>query len=161
MYSKALSNKNSLAIPIGLWQALILDLRKRGNNVRESGAFLLGKPTEYTLTKHICYDDLDPNSLETGMVIFDSRGFMPLFEYCSSNGLVVYADIHTHPRNRTDQSEYDRTNPTIAIAGHMCLIVPNYAQSNFADFNGVGIYEYESNYKWKKHSIKSEKIECH
>jgi hypothetical protein len=33
----------TIKIPVWLWAGLIFDLRRRGNGVRESGAFLLGR----------------------------------------------------------------------------------------------------------------------
>jgi hypothetical protein len=35
----------TITMPLLLWAALVLDLRKRGQGRRESGAFLLGQQT--------------------------------------------------------------------------------------------------------------------
>lgn len=149
MSSNQQAKVSRLVIERELWQRLILDIRERGANVRESGAFLLGKPNQNEVTHYVCYDELDENALETGMIIFDSVGFVNLIKYCHTHGLVVLADVHTHPKNRTLQSEFDRTNPMIGIKGHIALILPNFATGNLENLDGVGIYEYVSQLKWK------------
>ena len=64
-------------IPVGVWRRLIKDLRRRGHGHRESGAFLLGTrgPKQDVVRAYVCYDDLDPQALDTGIVIFGSAGF--------------------------------------------------------------------------------------
>ena len=148
----------SLIINIELWEQLIIDLRKRGNNERESGAFLLSLSGERTIVEYICYDDLDPIALSTGMVTFHADGFVELFKYCADKNLRVIADVHTHPHRNTNQSELDRTHPMMAVAGHVALIIPNYAQGNSKTLRGVSTYEYVTNFEWKKWKPSSKKI---
>ncbi len=63
----------SLNISYWLWMALVRELRKRGYGERESGAFLLAKHGSPHVTKFICYDDLDPTALDTGIIVFHVR----------------------------------------------------------------------------------------
>lgn len=147
-----------LNIPKTIWKNLIFELRKRGNGKRESGAFLLGNPQERIITNFCCYDDFDPSALESGMIKFNSNGFIPLLTFCEKNQLVVYADVHTHPYKWTQQSELDRTNPMVAVPGHIALIVPCFAKKNARTLAGVGIHEYIKNYRWNQWAVNSGKI---
>jgi proteasome lid subunit RPN8/RPN11 len=137
-----------LRISIWLWMRLIRQLRKRGYGRRESGAFLLCKQGSRRITKFICYDDLDPTAMDTGIIVFHGAGFVPLWEYCRHAQMVVVADVHTHGDEWTGQSDADRTHPMIGKMGHVGLIVPHYAQRNLLSLAGVGIYEYAGNHQW-------------
>ena len=132
-----------------LWFKLIKQLRKKGANRRESGAFLLGTVGQYKISEFICYDELDPNCLSNGMIEFDGSGYVPLWKYCEDNKLTVLADVHTHPNKWTGQSLLDQKYPMIKQRGHIALIVPEFAIHIFQFLNGVGIYEYLGNSEWK------------
>ena len=144
-------NSKSLRISVWLWFRLILQLRRRGNGERESGAFLLSKNGSHRITRFLCYDDLDPQALEAGIIVFHGVGFVPLWDLCRRDNLRVVADIHTHGDNCTSQSEADRTHPMIGQKGHVGLIAPYFAQRNLFTLNGVGLYEYIGNHQWNKH----------
>ena len=73
-----------------LWQRLCARLRERGRNAtRESGAFLLGYRTNgrARVTDFILYDDLDPRTLDTGIVHFDGRYFGALWDICKQRSI--------------------------------------------------------------------------
>lgn len=133
------------------------DLKRRGKNVRESGAFLLSSHDSKTVKKYICFDDLDPTCL-TGMIEFKNAGFQKLWNQLEKEKLVVLADVHTHPSSWTGQSEYDRTNPMISMRKHIAIIVPHYAKKIFPLKKGIGVYEYMGNYTWKNLNSKSIQI---
>ena len=144
-----------LNISQSLWRNLLSDLRQRGGGKHESGAFMLAKTGSREITTFICYDDLDETALETGIITFHATGFVKLWSHCQQHGLVVVADVHTHPTDWTDQSESDRTHPMVAVKGHMALILPDYAAPNLLPLNGASVYEYRGNHKWKTHKSKS------
>jgi proteasome lid subunit RPN8/RPN11 len=158
MKSYTLQGNIRLIISKSLWRNLILDLRRKGMGKRESGAFLLGAPANKQVTEYICYDDLDPKSLDKGYIYFTEKGFTPLWARCKKNNVQVLADVHTHPGTWTGQSELDRTNPSIPIKGHLSLIIPRFAKKNLESLKGVGIYEYETNFKWKSLELKDKVI---
>ena len=139
----------SLKLPTLLWRRLLKELRERGQGERESGAFLLGKPARRRITRFICYDDLDERALETGIITFHAAGFVRLWEICKREGLIVFADVHTHPTDWVEQSRSDRTHPMVAQPGHLALILPNFARRNRSALNGAAVYEYLGNHKWK------------
>lgn len=129
-----------------------MELRRRGEWRHESGAFLLGSRCgeQRTIKRFIYYDDLDPNCLDTGIVIFDGTGYGPLWQLCRATGLSVVADIHTHP-GLARQSPADRQHPMVAVSGHIALIVPEFAQ-RLVHSAELGIYEYRGEHRWLDHS---------
>lgn len=139
-----------LQIPILLWLRLVRDIRRRGQGHRESGAFLLGKRGESgDMTKaYVCYDDLDPRCLDSGIVDFTAVGFAALWTRCRELDLEVLADVHTHSNERPRQSETDRLNPMLPEIGHMAFILPRFAGTWGWRFRNVAVYEYKGNYKW-------------
>jgi hypothetical protein len=141
-----------------LWRRLILELRRRGGNHRESGAFLLGSPGSNRITRIVYYDDLDPHALDSGCVAIKGEGFARLWELCGKEKLEPIADIHTHGNSWTGQSGTDKTNPFVAFPGHLSLIAPYFAQKNAWDMKGVGVYEYLGNHQWKSFKPKDHRV---
>ena len=142
-----------------MWLRLVRQLRLRGQGVRESGAFLLGSARGGPVRGFICYDDLDPHCLDSGIIRFDGRGFVPLWKHCSEKKLKVLADVHTHPSGWTGQSEADRTHPMIAQAGHLALILPHYATKSWFGPQGAGFYRYLGNERWETLQRQSLKLQ--
>lgn len=147
-----------LRLPFFLWFRLVWKLRQRGGGVRESGAFLLGPRSGGQVSDFICYDDLDPRSLDTGIIRFDGAGFVALWNYCGKRKLKVVGDVHTHPSTGTRQSEADRTHPMVAQSGHLALILPSYAQHLWFGPTGAGFYRYLGDGRWKTLPVQSLKI---
>ncbi|SRR6266568_308720 len=150
--------KTNLRISLLLWRKLMTQLKRRGDGVRESGAFLLGNVGGCKIKHFIPYDDLDPTALDTGIISFQGVGFVPLWNYCQRNKMQVLADVHTHGGKWTGQSRTDQTNPMIETPGHIALIVPNFARGNKASLKGVGIYEYLGDHEWRNWDAKSGKF---
>lgn len=140
---------DSLEIPVPLWRHLLHELRTHGRGARESGAFLLAKVGAHAVGRVICYNVLDPSALDTGIIIFQGSGFVPLWKICLQEHLRVVADVHTHPGSWTGQGSADATHPMISQPGHLALIVPSYAQNKRQGLRGVGIFEYQGQHKWK------------
>jgi len=143
-----------MLMPVLLWGRLLQNLHRRGQQRRESGAFLLGIRGERQekVKAFALYDDLDPHALDTGIVVFRSNGYAALWKLCRQRRLTVLGDIHTHPGPNPRQSEADRTNPMIPEAGHMAFILPHYAGTWGWRFRDVAIYEYAGDYGWRSWS---------
>ena len=144
-----------LSISLWRWQSLIRDLRRRGARQHESGAFLLAAPGSSRVTAHVCYDDLDSQALESGIIVFRGAGYTRLWQLCEARQLRVAADVHTHPGDWTEQSHTDLTPPMVGTPGHVALIVPNFAQGNTFSLRGIGIYRYRGNHRWQTCDVKS------
>jgi hypothetical protein len=132
-----------------LWRRLLSGLRQRGRGQRESGAFLLGRRDaggRARIIDFVLYDDLDPHCLDSGIVRFDGRYFSDLWAICDARALTVVADVHTHP-GRADQSPSDRAHPMIARAGHLALILPNFARDPVKRPQ-IGIFRYQGAKRW-------------
>jgi proteasome lid subunit RPN8/RPN11 len=140
-----------LAFNRSLWDGLIAELADRGQGRRESGAFLLGRVDgELTrLVDAIYYDDLDPHCL-TGGISLASWAYGPLWQICEQIGLGVVADVHTHPGSSVGQSSIDRAHPMISMAGHVALIIPNFARGVITP-RDVGVHDYLGEGRWKSH----------
>ena len=140
--------RSRLSCSASLWSEGLRELNRRGKGNRESGAFLLGvrSGNQRRITCFVYYDDLDPRSLDSGIVVFDGAGYGPLWQLCRETGLTVVADVHTHPRAPI-QSGTDRVNPMVATKGHIALIVPNLAEQVVGP-RELGIYEYEGAHRW-------------
>lgn len=112
-----------------LWRTLLSELARHGGGHRESGAFLLGRRLgeRRVINGFICYDDLDPHCLDSGIVVFDGAGYGSLWQHCRKARLEVVADVHTHG-GLAKQSSADRDHPMIATPGHVALIVPGFAR---------------------------------
>lgn len=132
-----------------LWRKLIRELRMRSRGRIESGAFLLGQVANgrRRVESIAYYDDLDPNALQGGIVVFDGCGYGPLWSLCRESGRVVVADVHTHPAGAR-QSCLDRQNPMIATMGHVAIIVPQFALGNPRKAE-LGVYEYKGAHHWR------------
>jgi proteasome lid subunit RPN8/RPN11 len=133
-----------------LWRRLLRALRVRGKDAtRESGAFLLGERLDgrARISDFALYDDLDPHSLDTGIVRFDGCYYDDLWRLCRDRGMSVVADVHVHPAG-SYQSGSDRENPMISRAGHVALIIPDFAASPVRR-SRVGIYEYQGGKVWR------------
>ena len=100
------------------------------------------------ITRFVFYDDLDKQCLDTGIVVFNGAAYGKLWDLCRATGLMVVADIHTHP-GLARQSYIDQRNPMIAQSGHAAILVPNFAQRVFKA-SELGVYEYQGNHRWKE-----------
>ena len=128
--SRLCAPQHRLACSWALWRRLLAQLRQRGNGAtRESGAFLLGarRDGRARISDFVLYDDL--------------------WRLCRERGMAVVADVHVHPAGAY-QSGSDRENPMISRAGHVALIIPNFAAPPVPR-SRVGIYEYEGGKTWR------------
>jgi proteasome lid subunit RPN8/RPN11 len=144
--------RHRLSCSTRLWEEGLRELRKRTEGVHESGAFLLGchEGLRRRITRFAYYDDFDPHSLDTGIVVFDGSGYGPLWELCRDSGLSVVADVHVHG-GAAQQSNADRDNPMIALPGHIAIILPRFVERIFWP-REVGIYEYLGEHRWADRS---------
>ncbi|MEP0986020.1 Mov34/MPN/PAD-1 family protein [Ekhidna sp.] len=126
------------------------ELKRLGNNTRESGAFLVGKKGSRKISSYLPYTMFDPNCLDSGIVRFSSNGQVRLSKYCREHNLTVLADVHTHPGSSTQQSYADKTHPMVNRKGHIAYIIPFYAKGMWPLFSGVSFYEYQGDFEWTK-----------
>ncbi len=137
-----------------LWKRLVAELERRGGREHEAGAFLLGtgRRGRFEVRDAIFYDELDPNAYATGVCVLHGDAFAKLWELCREKKLTVVADVHTHP-GAAIQSPTDKVNPMVARAGHVAVIVPNYASWPILPEH-LGVYEYRGQHQWIDHSAK-------
>lgn len=140
--------EHRISCPRRMWRRILRELHARGEDVHEAGVFLLGRERRGRLevAEAVFYDDLDPTAYSTGVCVLQGSAFAKLWALCRERKLTVVADVHTHP-GRAVQSESDRTNPMVARAGHVAIIVPNFA-THAPPPADLGVYEYLGNHDW-------------
>lgn len=144
-------NAPRLEVSPGLWAAILTHLREQGAGVRESGGFLLGQVHNGVrkVTRFLPYEELQADALQTDFVHLSSASFSRLWDYCATNALEVVADVHTH-RFGAGQSRSDSENPMLAIAGHVALIIPDFAQGPVG-LEQIGLYVYQGAHRWTRY----------
>lgn len=85
------------------------------------------------ICQHICTNNFVEH--------FEDRRFE-----CDRRGLEVVADVHVHPFGE-GQSNSDRNHPMISHAGHLALIIPNFAAEPVT-VERLGMYRYLGGKKW-------------
>lgn len=142
-----------------VWRAGVAELAKRTMGGRqESGAYLLGVDLPgggQRILEFVFYDDIDPRALETGEVTIRQTALPRLWALCRERGYGVVADVHVHPRG-CGQSPSDQANPVMPRAGHVAMILPNFAEGQPAP-GGIGIYEFLGGGRWADHSAKGKR----
>jgi proteasome lid subunit RPN8/RPN11 len=139
---------HQLNCPMALWNRAMAELHRRGRRRHESGAFLLGRERNgrREAIDIVFYDELDAAAYASGVCILKADAFSKLWAICRDRRLTVVADIHTHP-GAAVQSEADRKNPMVARAGHIAIIVPDFAAAP-VPYERLGIYEYQGEHRW-------------
>lgn len=137
-----------------VWRAGVRELERRTRGGRqESGAYLLGMDLPdggQRILEFIFYDDIDPRALETGEVTIRQTALPKLWELCRGRGYGVVADVHVHPGSYR-QSGSDMANPVMPRAGHIAMILPDFA-TGAPEPGGIGIYEFLGGGRWADHS---------
>jgi len=138
-----------LEVSAGLWAGLVDHLCSQGRGVRESGAFLLGRKgyCGRQVTGFLPYEELQSNALQEDYVSLSAASFSKLWAICREHGVSVVADVHTH-RLGPQQSISDRTNPMIALKGHVGIIIPRFAQGKVR-LEDIGVHVYLGNHQWE------------
>jgi proteasome lid subunit RPN8/RPN11 len=135
----------------GTWREMIEELHRRGEDRRESGAFLLGgrEGDSRLVTRVVYLDDIDPECL-VGGIHLHGEAYGKLWDICSDANLQVMGDIHTHPADWVGQSSTDRENPMVARQGHIGLIAPNFASGDI-EAKHLGVHRYRGEEGWNSH----------
>lgn len=130
------------------WLSWIDELNRRGRGRHESGCFVLGvqRGRKRIAKRAVYYDELDPAAYASGICVLTGDAFTRLWGICRAEKLSVVADMHTHA-HEAFQSEADRQNPMIARAGHIAIIVPNFA-SGWIWRHKLGVFCYEGEHRW-------------
>jgi hypothetical protein len=150
-----LAPKHGLTCPSGYWHEIVGDLYRRGENRHEAGVFLLGtvRDGRREVTAAVYYDELDPGAYATGVCVLHGDAFAKLWALCRERKLTVVGDAHTHA-GPGQQSDSDRTNPMVARAGHIAIIVPDFARWPIRRHR-LGVYEYRGQHEWTDRSSRA------
>lgn len=139
-----------LEIPRDLYDALVADLARSGAGVKESGAFLLGtlEAGRRCVTSYLLYEQVAPRSHQRhAYIAFTAQEMARAWAHCDAAGLQVVADVHTHPFGPA-QSRTDRAHPIVSMAGHVALIVPNFAHGAPEPWD-LGVHVFGGGGQWQ------------
>jgi hypothetical protein len=144
--------EHRLSCQYARWKNIVAELERRGGRQHEAGAFMLGieRHGRFEIADAVFYDDLDPNAYATGVCVLHGDAFAKLWGICRQRKLSVVADVHTHP-DVGFQSLSDKANPMVARAGHIAIILPNFARWPIAQ-DRTGVYEYRGDHEWSDRS---------
>jgi hypothetical protein len=144
--------RHRINCPTDRWRRVVAELERRGGHQHEAGVFLLGveKYGRHQVTDAVYYDELDPNAYKSGVCALYGDAFAKLWALCREKNLTIVADVHTHP-GAAFQSPSDKTNPMVARAGHMAVIIPFFAKWPITR-RTLGVYEYRGQHQWIDHT---------
>jgi len=148
--SATIAPKARLRLNSSFFTTVVSDVHRRGDEKRESGAFLLGSIAldgSRVADDVVYYEDLDPRCTRHGAIALESSAFAEVWSIASERGKQVVADLHSHP-GRAEQSDTDRAHPAVALAGHVALIVPDFGRRG-GSRSGLGVFEYLGGHKWR------------
>jgi proteasome lid subunit RPN8/RPN11 len=133
------------------YRQLIRDLARSGRGVKESGAFLLGTVEPIRrITDYLLYEEIAPQTaLMHDYVALTGTDMAAAWDACRAKGLQVVADIHTHP-GAPVQSVSDRAHPIVSIAGHVAVIVPDFAVHG-TETKDLGVHLFLGNGRWESY----------
>jgi len=133
-----------------IWAKGVRELARRTlGERRESGAYLLGRARadgSKEILDFVFYDDIDPQALSTGIVTIRETALPKVWEICRARGYGVVADVHVHPGG-FGQSASDQAGPVMPRAGHLALILPDFARGKPMP-GTIGIYEFLGAGRW-------------
>lgn len=147
--SAIIAPKARLRLNSRFFAAVVSEIHRRGDEKRESGAFLLGSITadgSRVADDVVYYEDLDPRCTRHGTIALESSAFAEAWRIASERSKQVVADLHSHP-GRAEQSDIDKAHPAVALAGHVALIVPDFGRRG-GSRSGLGVFEYLGGHKW-------------
>jgi hypothetical protein len=144
--------EHRLICPARIWHQILSELERRGEHCHESGVFLLGveRDGRREVQDAIYYDELDPDAYSSGVCVLHGSAFAKLWAACRNKKMTVVADAHTHP-TEAFQSSSDKANPMVAQAGHIAIIIPNFARQPVQP-RQLRIYEYCGQHEWTDRS---------
>ena len=131
-----------------MFDSTIEILRKRGMQ-REEGLVLWGGLitddwTEARVVKSIVHEA----GHWGGGVNLDYKTLLTISDYLNARGLVLIAQVHTHPRD-FGHSCGDEKTPTSHRYGFISIVVPDYALYDHQDLSKSYVYEYLGGTSWR------------
>ena len=133
------------------WRATWQGLKLRGGGRREAACVWGGRRFHDREVVGGVYfiDDLPGVESHRDYHRTSRQATIELFEALRSNGHVITADVHTHPRGWVGLSLTDAAHPIEYRPGLLAIILPFYARKK-PDLLSSGVHEYLGNGRWKE-----------
>lgn len=144
-----MTTDRQLVVSEGVWASTWLGLRERGQGQRETACVWLGKREGSVEHAHVAVflDDL-PGTVGRRLQHRTSRTAVDMLLSRSRElGMVIVADIHTHPADWVELSDVDRLHPIEYRIGLLALVLPDFAVSP-PSLHSVGVHEYLGDGEW-------------
>jgi len=138
-----------LTVSGSLWRSTWQGLHTRGGGERESACVWAGTRDRDVETAEtiIFLDDL-PGTIGRRLQHRTSReAVAALLRLTRELGLVIVADIHTHPADWVDLSVVDQAHPIEYRIGLLALVLPDFA-SGPPELARAGVHEYLGDGRW-------------
>lgn len=85
-----------------------------------------------------------------GNVTLDRNSIHFMHSRIRDEGLILLAELHTHPPAAKGQSYLDSINPAATYEGFVSVVIPNFCKGGIGDFSSCYVYRYKNNYSWKE-----------
>lgn len=139
-----------LVVSGSLWRSTWEGLHARGDGERETACVWAGTRDRDVETAEtiIFLDDL-PGTIGRRLQHRTSReAVAALFARTRELGLVIVADIHTHPADWVDLSLVDQAHPIEYRIGLLAMVLPDFADGA-PELTRTGVHEYLGDGRWK------------
>ncbi len=140
-----------VVVPPSVWIATWEGLRVRGGGVRESACIWAGtRDGDVEVAQAIVFLDDLPGTAGQPLQHRTSRDAVAaMLARVRELGMVIVADIHTHPSIGVDLSLVDRAHPIEFRVGLLALVLPAFG-AGAPQLARTGVHEYVGDGRWKK-----------
>lgn len=90
----------------------------------------------------------DQSSRSFGHVTLSAAELRKAHQWLKDEGLVLMAELHTHPPGASGQSYLDSLNPATTYRGFVSIVVPDFCLQPLDDLTHCFVYRYLQNNKW-------------
>jgi proteasome lid subunit RPN8/RPN11 len=134
-----------------LWDQTWDGLKSRGAGVREAACVWAGRRENAgaaTVTDVLFLED--QGDVDSGELhhCTSRQATRALFELLREKGLVIVADVHTHPGCWVNLSHTDRAHPIEYRRGLIAIVLPNFATQT-PRIDSIGTHEYVGDGQWR------------
>lgn len=133
------------------WEQTWTGLLARGSGRRETACVWAGtREDACDVVRHVAFiDDQDEVRGAPYSHVAAPAAVARVLADLRMRGLVIVADLHTHPSNWVGLSDIDQANPIEFRVGLIALVLPNFASGERL-ISRVGVHEYVGEKRWRQ-----------
>lgn len=130
-----------------LFDKTIKTLRSRGRRKQEGLVLWAGIVNQRLSEAYILKSIIPRKGHWGGGVRLDHRVLLKLSDILVETGLILLAQVHTHPGDFGHSFGDERKSASYRL-GYISIVVPNFALNELNDLKGCYVYEYHRNWRW-------------